>query len=95
MKKLISSLMIGLIATTATMSAIAAPGQDHRNPPPAVKFDKKPMPSKATASKAPSKAHIKHDAKHTKFDKKPVKYTVKHDKRHAPMVAHKAPPRHR
>ncbi|WPC34516.1 hypothetical protein O4M77_12555 [Acinetobacter sp. YWS30-1] len=45
MKKLVSSLMIGLIATTATMSAMAAPGPDHRHPTPAVHhFDKKPMP---------------------------------------------------
>ena len=95
MKKLISSLMIGLIATTATMSAMAAPAQDHRNPPPAAKFDKKPMPPKAAAHKAPSKAHIKHDAKHAKFDKKPVKHIVKHDTKHPPMVAHKAPPKHR
>lgn len=34
MKKLVSSLMIGLIATTATMSAMAAPGPDHRHPTP-------------------------------------------------------------
>ncbi|WP_257229793.1 hypothetical protein [Acinetobacter sp. YH12041] len=35
MKKLVSSLMIGLIATTATMSVMAAPGPDHRHPTPA------------------------------------------------------------
>lgn len=51
MKKLMSSLMIGLIATTATMSAMAAPAFDHKNPLPAPYFDKKPVPPKATHHK--------------------------------------------
>lgn len=47
MKKLVSSLMIGLIATTATMSAMAAPGPDHRHPTLAAHhFNKKLMPHK-------------------------------------------------
>ncbi|UNW07289.1 hypothetical protein MOV98_03140 [Acinetobacter variabilis] len=52
MKKLVSSLMIGLIATTATMSVMAAPGPDHRHPTPAAHhFDKKPMPHKGVSIK--------------------------------------------
>jgi len=71
MKKLVSSLMIGLIATTATISAMATPGPDHRHPTLAAHhFDKKPMPHKAGFHKAPSKAHFNQHDRHDKFGKK-------------------------
>ena len=69
MKKLLSSLMIGLIATTATMSAMAAPAQDHRNPPPA-KFDKKPLPPKSDMRKDFHKSQFNPQKNDGKFDKK-------------------------
>lgn len=46
MKKMISTLMIGLIAATATMSAMAAPSFDHKHSPAPHHFNKKPMPPK-------------------------------------------------
>ena len=70
MKKLMSSLMIGLIATTATMSAMAAPAQDHRNPPPVAHFDKKPMPPKGDFRKDAPRSDFKKNDRHDKFDKK-------------------------
>ena len=96
MKKLISSLMIGLIATTATMSAMAAPGPDHRNPPPPAHFDHKPMPPKGDFRKAPPKhapkAHSnKHDNRHDKFDKKDHKGFFNKNQHNGPN--HKMPPK--
>lgn len=94
MKKLVSSLMIGLIATTATMSAMAALGPDHRHPTPAAHhFDKKPMPDKAGFHKAPPKAHFNQHDRHDKFGKKDHKGFF--NKNHHNGPHHKLPPKYR
>lgn len=96
MKTLISSLMIGLIATTATMSAMAAPNVDHKNPPPAAHFDKKPSQHKGDFRKEPSKnppkSHFNQNDRHDKFDKKDHKGFINKDKKHDTGPQHKAPP---
>ena len=94
MKKLVSSLMIGLIATTATMSAMATPGPDHRHPTLAAHhFDKKPMPHKAGFHKAPPKAHFNQHDRHDKFGKKDHKGFF--NKNHHNGPHHKLPPKYR
>ena len=94
MKKLVSSLMIGLIATTATMSVMAAPGPDHRHPTPAAHhFDKKPMPHKGGFHKAPPKAHFNQHDRHDKFGKKGHKGFF--NKNHHNGPHHKLPPKYR
>ena len=84
--------MIGLIATTATMSAMAAPSFDHKNPPPAAHFDKKPMPPKGDFRKAPPKPHFNQKDRHDKFDKKDHKGFFKQDKKYDDRHDRKAPP---
>ena len=94
MKKLMSSLMIGLIATTATMSAMAAPAFDHKNPPPTAHFDKKPVPHKATNHK-PAGPHMvkkEHQQAHAKFAKQNHKVAAFKDNQYKPVSQHKLPP---
>ncbi|WP_180115994.1 hypothetical protein [Acinetobacter sp. YH12140] len=94
MKKLMSSLMIGLIATTATMSAMAAHAFDHKNPPPAAHFDKKPVPPKATHHKSagPHMVNKEHQQAHAKFAKQNHKATAFKANQHKPVPQHKLPP---
>lgn len=104
MKKMMSSILIGLIATTATMSTMAAPAFEHKNPNPAAHFDQKPMPPKGDFRKAPPKERGKgffKQERHDKFDKKDHrdqfakkehKGFFSKDKKHKPMPDHKAPP---
>ncbi|WP_180118340.1 hypothetical protein [Acinetobacter sp. YH12096] len=94
MKKLMSSLMIGLIATTATMSAMAAPAFDHKNPPPAAHFDKKPVPPKATHHKSagPHMVNKEHQQAHAKFAKQNHKAVAFKGNQHKPVSQHKLPP---
>ncbi|WP_249734047.1 hypothetical protein [Acinetobacter amyesii] len=100
MKKLMSSLMIGLIATTATMSAMAAPAFDHKNPPPAPYFDKKPVPPKAIHHKSAGPHMVKkeHQHAHAKFAKQNHKAVAFKGNQHKPVSQHKLPlipPKHR
>lgn len=94
MKKLMSSLMIGLIATTATISAMAAPAFDHKNPPPAAHFDKKPVPPKATHHKSAGPHMVKkeHQQAHAKFAKQNHKAAAFKANQHKPVPQHKLPP---
>lgn len=90
MKKMISTLMIGLIAATATMSAMAAPSYDPQHPPAPQHFDKKPMPPKHGMQHGPE--HQAH------FDQKDHKGFFKKDKHHDNGPQHKVqpmPPKHR
>lgn len=46
MKKLISTLMVGIVASACAMTTMAAPSFDHRAGPAPHQMDKKPMPPK-------------------------------------------------
>ncbi|WP_180172403.1 hypothetical protein [Acinetobacter sp. YH12023] len=94
MKKLMSSLMIGLIATTATLSAMAAPAFDHKNPPPAPHFDKKPVPPKAIHHKSAGPHMVKkeHQQAHAKFAKQNHKAVAFKASQPKPVPHHKLPP---
>lgn len=87
MKKLISSLMIGLIATTATMSVMAAPSYDPHHPSAPHHFNKKPMPPKHGMHHGPQ--HNVH------FDKKDHKGFFNKDKHYHNAPHYKLPPKHR
>ena len=90
MKKMISTLMIGLIAATATMSAMAAPSFDHKHSPAPHHFNKKPMPPKHD---------LHHGSQHQvpahHFKKVGHKAPFHHDMKHNAGPHHKMPPKHR
>ena len=64
MKKIISGILVGLMATSFTMTPMAAPVQDHKQPPAQHHIDKKPQPPKHDMKRDPDhKASSKHDMK--------------------------------
>lgn len=88
MKKMIAMLMVGALAATGTMSAMAAP-TDHKKPVPAAHhMDKKPLPPKAAAHAPNHKAPVNH------FAKNDHKAPMKHDVKHPQKNIHKAPVKH-
>jgi len=56
MKKLISSLMIGLIASTCAITTMAAP-HDHKKQPAPHQINKKPLPHKHVTQQNMKPAH--------------------------------------
>lgn len=89
MKKIISGLLVGLMATSFTMTTMAAPVQDHKQPPAQHHIDKKPQPPKHDMKRGPDhKAPLKHDMKRGSDHKAPLKHDIKDN-----HPEHKLPPK--
>ncbi|WP_228737513.1 hypothetical protein [Acinetobacter variabilis] len=94
MKKLVSSLMIGLIATTATMSAMGLLDriiviQRHQR----IILIRNQCRIRGGFHKAPPKAHFNQHDRHDKFGKKDHKGFF--NKNHHNGPHHKLPPKYR
>ena len=96
MKKLLSGLMVGIIASTCAMTTMAAPSFDHRDPPKPHKVDKKPMPPKAGFHKynhhdQRNNQHFKNQKDHKGF----LNANDRHDKNGPHHKMPPMPPKHR
>lgn len=90
MKKIISGLLVGLVAASFTMTTMAAPVQDHKHPPAKHHIDKKPQPPKHDSRKGSDhKAAFKHNVKKDPAHKTPFKHNVNNG-----HPDHKTPNRH-
>lgn len=75
MKKIISGLVIGLMAASFTMTTMAAPAQDHKKLPQKHHIDKKPQPPKHIVKKGSDhKVPPKHIVKKGSDHKVPPKH---------------------